>query len=431
MKKIVFFTVTGILLLCAVLFTFTGCEKQTFLAEEGDTLILSAEKSNVALNETIWVLIRGYRTDGSLMWDGTRIDLSVENGILDQSSVEIIDGQARVFVTANTGSTAGTSAVKTSTDLDKMTVYANSGNVEQVSIEINIAAEPEVEHVTLSLNPTILPYDGGRTNIMVRAFDVDMQPLANIFVRLETSAGVLDSRGSAIKTDTTGTVSDYLETTQAATITAYAGTKNHTADITLEDQDVGQITININPAILPYSGGTSQIQVRVFDSYTNPIPGVSVALEATSGTLASQGAPLTTNANGTILDSLYTTTSSSITVYAGSQSRSVEVTLDDEPEPETNEAPVAEFSYSPTEPLSNEVIFFNAYGSYDTDGYIWKLRWDFGDGTFATGRTPTHSYNLEGLLNKTYVVTLTVYDDDSAYTSTSVEVTVTEKIVKE
>jgi len=74
--------------------------------------------------------------------------------------------------------------------------------------------------------------------------------------------------------------------------------------------------------------------------------------------------------------------------------------------------PVASFTYSPEEPLVNELITFNASSS---TGDIVSYDWNFGDGTFGTGGIITHAYSEEG----TYIVSLTVIDEDANADSVS------------
>lgn len=78
-----------------------------------------------------------------------------------------------------------------------------------------------------------------------------------------------------------------------------------------------------------------------------------------------------------------------------------------------NRPPVAQFTESAEIVDTNVVIHFNASDSYDLDGSIVSYLWDFDEGTNATGMTATHSYSNNG----TYVVTLTVTDDDGATAS--------------
>ena len=65
--------------------------------------------------------------------------------------------------------------------------------------------------------------------------------------------------------------------------------------------------------------------------------------------------------------------------------------------------------------LINSPIAFNGGGSYDPDGLVNAYSWNFGDGTSATGATPTHAYTAVGL----YTVTLTVTDNGGLSTAAS------------
>jgi len=80
-----------------------------------------------------------------------------------------------------------------------------------------------------------------------------------------------------------------------------------------------------------------------------------------------------------------------------------------------NRAPIASFVESAETVYTGEIISFNASASYDSDGSIVSYFWDFGDGTNATGILVEHAYSVNG----TYLVTLTVTDDDGASDSTS------------
>lgn len=307
-----------VLILAVLLFLVSGCKKQPFMAGEDAVITLTAEFLDIALGANVRIFIIGYNSDGSLLWDGTRVDLTIENGSLDVSTVELTDGKATVTATAN--SSRG-----------EMKISARSGNVVAETLIINVGQVTEVHQIVVNLNPPVLPFDGGQIEITVKIYDSYMDPIPGIAVALESDTGTLASKGSALTTDNSGTVTDYLETTQAGTVTIYCSDKTKTVDITLEE------------------------------------------------------------------------------------------------EPDANLPPVAEFTFSPVEPIAGDEVYFNASESYDEDGSIRRYVWDFGDGNSGSGKKTVHIFDLENLSYQTYMVTLTVFDDDDASDSVSYEVTVRQK----
>jgi len=75
-----------------------------------------------------------------------------------------------------------------------------------------------------------------------------------------------------------------------------------------------------------------------------------------------------------------------------------------------NIPPVASFIDSAETFNIREEISFDASTSYDIDGTIVSYLWDFGDGNTATGVIANHTFAQDG----TYVVTLTVTDNNDA-----------------
>ena len=70
--------------------------------------------------------------------------------------------------------------------------------------------------------------------------------------------------------------------------------------------------------------------------------------------------------------------------------------------------------------LVNESAIFDGSFSYDPDGTILSYNWDLGDTTQESGEIVSHAYNTVG----TYIITLTVIDDDGAEDTDTATVTV-------
>jgi PKD repeat protein len=82
-------------------------------------------------------------------------------------------------------------------------------------------------------------------------------------------------------------------------------------------------------------------------------------------------------------------------------------------------APVADLTYSPSDPGAYETVAFTDQSS-DSDGTVVGWSWNFGDGGISISQNPSHNYSSAG----TYTITLTVTDDDGNTDSTSQVVTV-------
>lgn len=85
-------------------------------------------------------------------------------------------------------------------------------------------------------------------------------------------------------------------------------------------------------------------------------------------------------------------------------------------QPPGNYPPIADFTFT----ASNLVVNFNGSSSTDPDGSVSTWAWDFGDGTNATGMTPSKTYSTAG----TRTVSLTVTDNRGGTDSLSRTVTV-------
>ena len=92
------------------------------------------------------------------------------------------------------------------------------------------------------------------------------------------------------------------------------------------------------------------------------------------------------------------------------------VTLQDKP-------PVAIFTPSTTSGPTGSPLTFDGTGSYDPDGTVVTWSWTFGDTTSGSGSNTAHTYTTAG----TYTVSLTVTDNGGYFSSTTSQITITDR----
>jgi PKD repeat protein len=187
------------------------------------------------------------------------------------------------------------------------------------------------------------------------------------------------------------------------TVTVSSGDAEVTPEliqITVGSSALHNLKMRAEPPVLPRNGGSSNIVVTTQDENLNPIADIPVTLTTTAGQLANNGALLYTGSNGEASTILTTTTDAVLTASSG------DITIELEIKVESNEAPDAQFVYSPETPKVGERVYFNAQNSTDPEGEITAYNWDFGDGKSDSGVMVEHKYKKIG----TYTVVLSVVD---------------------
>jgi PKD repeat protein len=92
-----------------------------------------------------------------------------------------------------------------------------------------------------------------------------------------------------------------------------------------------------------------------------------------------------------------------------------------------NEAPEANFTFSPADPVAGTKVHFNAS---ESTGVISKWEWDFGDGWTGAGQRTHHVFDFSAddyEDSKKFKVTLTVYDNLGKYNSTSSDISISKE----
>jgi hypothetical protein len=88
------------------------------------------------------------------------------------------------------------------------------------------------------------------------------------------------------------------------------------------------------------------------------------------------------------------------------------------------EPPESLFQFKPLNPTTKQIIYFNDH-STDIDGRIVSWWWDFGNGYYSDLQNPVFQYHQAG----TYVISLTVTDDDGLSDNFEREITVLDPLM--
>jgi PKD repeat protein len=283
--------------------------------------------------------------------------------------------------------------------------------------------------VTVAVTPDVLAQDGASQSVVtVTAHDSNGRPLPNLSMRAEIRVGgrVADFGSLSAKNIVSGPDG---RTTLVYTAPANLSGVESLIDIAVTplssnygDQAVRTATIRLVPPgiVVPPSGLSPAFTV----SPQSPQQGQDVLFSAQTSTSPANN-PITEYrwdfGNGSAGTGIEATT-----VYAepgtyhprltvrDAQGRSASTTRTISVGQST--APVAVFTFSPTDPRVNDAVHFNASRSTAGPGReIVSYRWDYGDGSGDDGLQVAHAFSAI----RTYTVTLTVTDDLGRSNSTS------------
>jgi PKD repeat protein len=289
--------------------------------------------------------------------------------------------------------------------------------------------------ITVQISPDVITQDGASQAVVtITARDANAAPARNLVLRAEISVdGVLADFGT-LSARTVATGSDGRATlTYTAPAAVFGGTTS-VVDILVTPSGTDfnnsvarSAAVRLVPQgiVLPPAG----LQAAFTFTPTTPSDGQSVVFDATSSTAPANN-PIAEfrwnfgdgrTATGPIVTHAFSDSGAfpvTLTVIdafgrAASRVQTIQVSV--------GAGPTADFVSSPTTPLANEPVHFNASASKAPAGKsIASFRWDFGDGDFGSGQTTTHEYDQNG----DYTVTLTVTDTSGKTATKSSTVTV-------
>ncbi len=280
------------------------------------------------------------------------------------------------------------------------------------------------ETLILSIGSQQLHADGDQAKVSVTMLKADGMPvLDNTRVLLKSTAGyfldpelqLIDGHGeTTFFTDSF--VGDVVISASSGSVGA-DGSVSSTITVVESDNAPASIVAISSPSTVSEKGDIVKLTAYVYNSTGQTLKDKSVFFATDLGTLGSNGFPVTTNAQGSAEDtlvvnqSLNDTTAITVTISCVDQSAELSIQV------RANQAPVADFSVSPSSPsISDQISFINK--STDPDGQIEFQSWNFGDGTGSSDINPVHTYTAPG----NYLVSLTV--EDNAGTTSYAEKTV-------
>lgn len=284
----------------------------------------------------------------------------------------------------------------------------------------------------ISTDRTYLNPGGASAVIMVMGFNAEGEALHDhTMVLFSVTLGSLSQseielmQGRAVVEFTSGSISGIAQIrARSGNVTA----EPDPLEITIGSAALDNLSISANPSSFGPGGGRSRIRVYAFDAVGNLLPGIPIILNTTSGYFEKDEGVYITDNSGMVEDFLDITQTATVTAESGisggesgKKSASVEIPVETE---EENKLPTADFTYSPQSPIRGEKVYFNGSLSADSDGYIVKWEWDFGDGKTGSGEKISHRYTWEGTGSRSFNVVLKVTDDRGGINATYKSVTV-------
>lgn len=285
----------------------------------------------------------------------------------------------------------------------------------------------------ISTNRTYLNPGGEKALITVLGFSGEGEPLHDhTLVLFSATLGTLSQ--SEVEMIQGRAVVEFISGDNSGMARIQARSGNIVAEpdpleITIGSAALDNLSISANPASFAAGGGRTRIRVFAFDAVGNLLPGIPIILTTTSGYFEKNEGIYYTDNSGMVEDYLNITETATVTAKSGividPQVGAISVSLEiPVAEEEENKLPTADFTFSPASPVRGENVYFNGGLSTDSDGYIVKWEWDFGDGKTGKGEKVSHRYNWTGTTNRTFNVVLKVTDNkggiDSVYQSVTV-----------
>ncbi|GBC85119.1 Microbial collagenase [bacterium HR11] len=376
----------GLLLLMAV-----ACGQVDFTAPTGSVLQIFVKPEWVPANGgTATVTVLGFRSTGAPLPDGTLITFTTTLGRIDPPSAKTKDGRVEVLFISDERSGVAK-------------IQAFSGPEAKAEAEITVGTAV-VANLELRATPSYVPAGGGTVRLIARATAQDGNPVPNVPIVFQASAGTLASGGQPVLTNANGEAEDSLFTRQKTEVKASIGTKTATLTLPYACEQRPTPRLNFSPQT-PVAGQPVFFNANGSFDPTGPI----VRYEWNFGDGGSGFGPEVVHVYSTV--GVFNVTLTVTNDRGCDNSTNSFLNVSSGP----NQPPQAVFTVDDRLPGGNgdgilrvgETLTFDASASFDPDGTIVAYTWDFGDTGAGFGKVTTHAYTAAG----NYTVRLTVRDN--------------------
>jgi hypothetical protein len=396
------------------------CDKATPVAPGDSGLDISANPTRIEIDSASTITVIARKADGNPVNEGTEINLATTLGQVEAVIVTNDRGVA-------TGTLIGGGEVGTAT------VTASSGAATAVTVDVQVGSL--AGSISLQASPRKVPKGGGSVNLVSVVRDDRGNRLRNALVNFRTDAGVLDSGGGGINTDSRGEARDTvtldefdLEAVTDGFFSVFAettgGDEGSTVLLVAEEEiEVGgfpgDITLTLGASSLPASGGSIGLTALVRTDGGRPARDAQVNFITQVGTLLSGGRLLPTDGQGQAFDTLSASEEdlrafglNVFTVSAETTGSGGEILTDTRSVNVQSTGPTADFTSVRT--TDTTVQFTNlTIGEAPIE-----FQWDFeSDGLFDSNqRDPVHDYGAFGSFQATLVATNSFGEDSATRT---------------
>jgi PKD repeat protein len=371
-----------------------ACDKVPLTAPTESTILLFANGSSVPLTGGVDLVATVTEKPGTPVQNGTLVTFTTTLGRVDPPEARTTNGRATVRLFADGRS--GTAKVT-----------ALSGGAAKAELEIPIGAGA-ADNLVLRAEPTAVGASGGTVQLIATVRDATGNAIPGVPVTFSTTAGQISP--ATVTSDANGEARTSLTTTRASTVTASAGSKTATVEVTY----TGAPTIAI--AVTPESPTTGEVVTfAITVTPATDVPIQSIEIDFGDGRRTNLGSSSTSASH----------------VYATAGTFTVRVIARDVTGQETEQATVIAVSalvgvsidtdLAPGENATIGVpVQFTALVS--GAGTVLQYRWNFGDGSEQTTTIPTvmHTYTETG----TKVISVSVLTSTGGTGTAQTQVTV-------